>query len=58
MYKHFFKRLIDIMLSLLLLIGLSLILIFIVFAIKIDSKGPVIFKQENASEKTERCLNI
>ena len=34
------------MLSLLLLIGLSLILIFIVFAIKIDSKGPVIFKQE------------
>ena len=46
MYKHFFKRLIDIMLSLLLLIGLSLILIFIVFAIKIDSKGPVIFKQE------------
>lgn len=46
MYKHFFKRLIDVICSFLLLIILSPILLLIIILIKIDSKGPAIFKQE------------
>ena len=46
MYKHFFKRLIDIVCSFLLLIILSPILLLIIILVKIDSKGPAIFKQE------------
>ena len=46
MYKHFFKRLFDIVMSLLILIIFSPVLLIIAIAIKLDSKGPVIFKQE------------
>ncbi len=46
MYRKFFKRVIDIILSLLLLIILSPVLLISAIAIKIDSKGPVIFKQK------------
>ncbi len=46
MYKHFFKRLFDIVISLLILIIFSPVLLIIAIAIKLDSKGPVIFKQE------------
>lgn len=46
MYRHFFKRFFDIMFSLILLVLLSLPLLLIALAIKIDSKGPVVFKQE------------
>lgn len=46
MYRVFFKRLIDIVLSLVILIALSPILLVSAIAIKIDSKGPVIFKQK------------
>lgn len=46
MYKHFFKRAIDILLSVLILLLLWPILLLVAIAIKIDSKGPVIFKQE------------
>ena len=45
MYRHFFKRLLDIFFSLILLIFLSPLLLLIAILIKIDSKGPVIFKQ-------------
>ncbi len=45
-YKHFFKRLIDIFVSLLAIIILSLPMLIIALVIKIDSKGPVIFKQK------------
>lgn len=45
MYK-FFKRLIDILFSLTVLIILLPVLLIIAIAIKIDSKGPVIFKQK------------
>ena len=51
MYKHFFKRLIDILFSLLLLIITSPILLIIAIAVKIDSKGPIIFKQERIGKK-------
>lgn len=46
MYSKFFKRVIDIIISMLLLIILSPVLLFAAIAIKLDSKGPVIFKQK------------
>ena len=46
MYKHCLKRVIDFILSLLGLIILSPVLVIIAIAIKLDSKGPVFFKQK------------
>ena len=46
MYKHFFKRLIDFVLSFVGIIFLTLPMLVIAIAIKIDSKGPVFFKQK------------
>lgn len=46
MYKHFFKRLLDIFFSFIFLIILSPLLLLIVVLVKIDSKGPAIIKQE------------
>ncbi len=46
MYRKFFKRSIDIVLSLFVLIVLSPILLISALAIKLDSKGPIIFKQK------------
>lgn len=40
------KRLIDILLSFFLIIILSIIFIILIIAIKVDSKGPVLFKQK------------
>ena len=45
MYKKYFKRVIDIILSLLAIIVLSPFLLLVIIAIKIDSKGPVFFLQ-------------
>ncbi|MBO5896656.1 MAG: sugar transferase, partial [Clostridia bacterium] len=45
MYKKFLKRLIDGVLSGLMLLFLWPLFILIAVAIKLDSKGPVIFKQ-------------
>ncbi len=46
MYKKFFKRLIDIILSLCGIIVLAIPMGVIAIAIKLDSKGPVFFKQK------------
>jgi lipopolysaccharide/colanic/teichoic acid biosynthesis glycosyltransferase len=46
MYRHFFKRVLDLFLSLVLLLLLWPILLIVAVVIKIDSRGPVIFKQE------------
>lgn len=46
MYKHFFKRFFDIVFSLLGLIICAIPMLVVAIAIKIESKGPVIFKQE------------
>ncbi len=46
MYKSFFKRLFDIVISLVGLIVLSPLFLIIAILIKLDSKGAVIFKQE------------
>lgn len=44
-YRNFFKRLFDFLFSLLVLIIISPILLIVAIAIKIESPGPVIFKQ-------------
>ena len=53
MYKKFGKRLIDIILSLLLLIILSPILLMVALSIKLESKGPAIFKQTRSGKNNE-----
>lgn len=45
MYKNYIKRIIDIIVSLIGLIIASPIMLLTAIAIKLDSKGPVIFKQ-------------
>lgn len=46
MYAKYFKRVLDFVLSLIALILLSPIMLIIIVAIKIDSKGPAFFLQE------------
>lgn len=46
MYRHFFKQFIDITLSLLGLIVCGVPMLIIAICIKLDSKGPVLFKQK------------
>ena len=46
MYKHFFKRLIDILISFIGIVVLAVPMLIIAIIIKIDSKGPVFFKQK------------
>lgn len=45
MYKHFVKRLLDIVISLLVIVILSPVFLITAIAIKLTSPGPVIFKQ-------------
>ncbi len=45
MYKHFVKRLLDIILSTIGIIVLAIPMLVIAIMIKIDSPGPVLFKQ-------------
>lgn len=46
MYKHFFKRFFDITLSLIGIIVLALPMLIVAIIIKVDSPGPVLFKQK------------
>lgn len=46
MYKLFFKRLIDVLFSLVVLMFLLLPFILLALVIKLDSKGPIFFRQE------------
>lgn len=46
MYRHFFKRLLDIVLSLLGIVVFAVPMLIIAVIIKIDSPGPVLFKQK------------
>ena len=46
MYKYVFKRLFDLVLSLLGIIVLAIPMIILAIAIKCDSKGPVFFRQK------------
>ncbi len=51
MYRHFLKRFFDILFSILILLLLSPVFLMAAIAIKLDSKGPVIFKQERIGRK-------
>lgn len=46
MYKYFFKRFIDIIMSFVALLMLSPLFLLLFILIKIDSKGPIFFKQK------------
>ena len=50
MYNNFFKRLIDIVLSLMGIIILALPMIIVALIIKIDDPGPAIFKQKRVGK--------
>ena len=57
MYRHFFKRFFDIMLSFIGVIVLIIPIAIISLVIKIDSKGPVLFKQ-NRIGKNKKIFKI
>lgn len=57
MYKRFIKRLIDIVISFFGILFLALPMLVISLAIKIDSKGPVLFKQKRVG-KNKKLFNI
>lgn len=46
MYRHFFKRFFDVFMALILFVLLIPVLLIAAIAVKVDSKGPAIFKQE------------
>ena len=50
MYKHFLKRFFDIIISFIGLLICVLPMLLVAIAIKIESKGPVIFKQERVGK--------
>ncbi len=51
MYKHFVKRFLDLLLSVLGILLLTLPMLLIAIAIKIDDPGPVFFKQKRVGKK-------
>lgn len=67
MYKKYVKRCIDLILSVMGLIIISPILLITAVAIKIDSKGPIIFKQKRLGQygkefyiyiNSEQCVSV
>lgn len=57
MYTNFLKRIIDFILSLVGIIVLSPLLLILVIAIKVDSKGPVVFTQKRVG-KDKKLFSI
>lgn len=51
MYKHFVKRMIDIIISTFAIVLLALPMLIVVIAIKIDDPGPALFKQRRVGKK-------
>ena len=60
MYKHFFKRIFDFIGALILLIVLSPVFLILAILIKLDSKGPVFYRQERITKygKTFRIFKF
>ena len=56
MYKHFFKRFFDIVFAIILLIPLAPIMLIVAVAIKLDSKGPAIFKQVRSGKNNKEFM--
>ena len=57
MYKHFLKRVFDFILSTVGIIVLLIPMLIVALAIKLDSKGPVFFKQKRVG-KNKKHFNI
>ena len=57
LYKDGLKRIIDFILSLMGIVVLSPVLLLLCLAIKLDSKGPIIFKQKRVG-KNKTYFNI
>ncbi|MFD2728940.1 sugar transferase [Enterococcus camelliae] len=57
MYNNYLKRFLDFILSIIGIIVLSPILILVALIIKLDSKGPIIFKQKRVG-KNKKIFNI
>ncbi|WP_462258660.1 sugar transferase [Vagococcus teuberi] len=57
MYTNFLKRIIDFILSLVGIIVLSPLLLILIIAIKVDSKGPVVFTQKRVG-KNKKLFSI
>lgn len=51
MYRFFFKRLLDILFSLFGIVVFAIPMLIIAIVVKIDSKGPAIFKTERVGKK-------
>lgn len=51
MYRHFIKRLLDIILSFMGMVVLAIPMLIIAVAIKVDDPGPVLFKQRRVGRK-------
>ena len=56
MYKNFFKRFFDVVFALLLLIPLMPIMLIVALVIKLDSKGPAIFKQIRSGKNNKEFM--
>lgn len=56
MYKKYVKRVLDVLISIIVLIITSPISLVVAIAIKLDSKGPVVFKQERTGYKGKTFL--
>lgn len=54
MYKHFFKRFFDIICALILIVVLAPVMLLIAIAIKLNSKGPAIFKQIRSGKNNKK----
>ena len=50
MYKHFFKRFFDILISIIGLIICLIPMLIVAIAIKVESRGPIIFTQERVGK--------
>ncbi|MEA4899094.1 sugar transferase [Bacillota bacterium Meth-B3] len=57
MYKRFGKRMLDILLSALALVALSPVMAIVALAVKLTSKGPVLFRQKRVG-KDKRLFEI
>lgn len=57
MYKHFFKRFVDIVLSALGIVVLALPMLVLALIVKIDSPGPVFFRQKRVA-RGKKYFNI
>ena len=56
MYRLFFKRFFDCLFAVLLLIPLAPIMLLVALAIKLDSKGPAIFKQIRSGKNNKEFM--